>query len=184
MSFELDGYVDVPARIRAFAEKYPEGSLSSDWTVVTLGDKTYIVVKAVANRYPNDPNPGVGHAAELYPGKTPYTRDSELMNAETSAWGRAIQALGFDFGKVASTEEVKAARARQSAFEKAVEAPQEPANTWPADVFPSAPEDDPEAPYCVHGSMKNRSGEKNGKAWSGWFCPAPKDEQCAPIWGK
>lgn len=182
MSFELEGYVDVPARIRAFADKYPEGSLSSDWTVVELGEKTYIVVTARAYRNPTDPQPGIGHAAELYPGKTPYTRDSELMNAETSAWGRAIQALGFDFGKVASVEEVKAARSRQEAPRKPVEAPQTPSDPWGDQPLV---QEDSEAPHCLHGFMVLKSGEKNGKAWSGHFCPhTVKEEQCAPLWNR
>lgn len=182
MSFELDGYVDVPARIRAAAAKYPEFSLSSDWTFVTLGDKTYIVVTAKAYRHPLDPAPGVGHAAELYPGKTPYTRDSELMNAETSAWGRAIQALGFDFGKVASTEEVKLAKSRKDAFETAVEVIQ-----TAAQGFSDTPygEQDSEAPVCLHGlSMVHKSGTKNGKDWSGWFCTEEGTARCQPIWNR
>jgi hypothetical protein len=41
------------------------------------------------------------------PGKTPYTKDSEVENAETSAWGRAIAALGFEVhNSIASAEEV------------------------------------------------------------------------------
>ena len=40
---------------------------------------------------------------------------------------------------------------------------------------------------CTHGEMKLRTGEKNGKKWSGYFCPLPqerKDEQCPPQWNK
>jgi hypothetical protein len=46
------------------------------------------------------------------PGKTPYTKDSEIQNAETSAWGRAIVAvLAADTRKgVASRDEVAARR--------------------------------------------------------------------------
>jgi hypothetical protein len=41
-------------------------------------------------------------------GKTPYTRDSELQNAETSAIGRAIIMVGAsDAKKVASANEVR-----------------------------------------------------------------------------
>lgn len=34
---------------------------------------------------------------------------------------------------------------------------------------------------CVHGQMVARSGVKNGKPWSGWFCPTPQGTpgQCA-----
>jgi len=63
-------------------------------------------------------------ASEPVPGKTNFTRDSELMNAETSAWGRALIAVGAADAKrgIASANEV---RNRQqavdlSAFDEAV----------------------------------------------------------------
>src|SRR3990167_9784769 len=73
-----------------------------------------VLGRAGASRPPDDPRPGVGHAFEPIPGKTPYTKDSETMNAETSAWGRAIVALGFETKKIASANEV---RARQTSGE-------------------------------------------------------------------
>jgi hypothetical protein len=44
----------------------------------------------------------------------------------------------------------------------------------------------PNAPTCVHGEMVARSGNTNGRAWSGWFCPTPKNTpgQCAPQFNK
>ena len=103
MSFSLDDYVDVPERIRLFAEKYPDGSLQSEVSFVDGG----VLCKAYAYRTPVDERPGVGHAFEPVPGKTPYTKDSEVMNAETSAWGRAIVALGFETKKIASKQEIQ-----------------------------------------------------------------------------
>lgn len=110
----LSDYVDVPARIAEFRTKHPEGSLqpqdlSNPYRVETIGDRTYIVVIAAAYRTPDDPRPGIGMAYEQFPGRTPYTRDSELQNAETSAWGRAIvAALAADTKRsVASREEVQ-----------------------------------------------------------------------------
>lgn len=100
----LDNYVEVPERIQRFKEKYPDGYLRSE--IVHFSD-TLVIVKAYAFRDTEDQQPATGLAAEPIPGKTPYTRDSEVMNAETSAWGRAIAALGFDFGKIASREEVR-----------------------------------------------------------------------------
>lgn len=109
MSINLDNYVEVHDRIAAFSEKHPEGSLQSKWRVQEIGGSTLIVVEARAYRTPDDPRPGVGLASEPVPGKTPYTKDSELMNAETSAWGRAIAALGFEVRRgVASKNEVQA----------------------------------------------------------------------------
>jgi hypothetical protein len=54
------------------------------------------IVRAEAFRDPDDDRPGVGTAWEPFPGRTPYTRHSELMNAETSAWGRALASLGYE----------------------------------------------------------------------------------------
>jgi hypothetical protein len=106
--FNMDDYVDVAARIAQFADKYPDGSLQAELEPLRNGD-TLVgwLCRAKAYRTPDDPRPGIGHAVEPVPGKTPYTKDSEAMNAETSAWGRAIIALGFQTKKIASANEVR-----------------------------------------------------------------------------
>jgi len=114
MAIDMSDYVDVAERIRIFAKKYPEGSLrplnpDRPYEVIQVGDRTFIAYTAAAFRNPTDPCPGVGTAWEPIPGRTPYTRDSELMNAETSAWGRAIVAcLVADTKRIASADEVRA----------------------------------------------------------------------------
>lgn len=100
----MDDYIDVAERIAMFAERFPKGSLQSELTRLDTG----WLCKAYAYRTADDPRPGVGHAFEPVPGKTPYTKDSEAMNAETSAWGRAIVALGFETKKIASAQEMRA----------------------------------------------------------------------------
>lgn len=107
--FDVADYVDVAERIRQFKEQFPEGSLQSyrDPYVMEAGNKTFVVYSAAAYRTPDDQRPGIGWAWEPVPGPTQFTKDSELMNAETSAWGRAIVALGFDTKHVASVEEVR-----------------------------------------------------------------------------
>jgi hypothetical protein len=115
MAFDMKDYVDVAERIAEFSAKYPEGSLQSDLTPLYKDDVLVgWLCRAYAYRSASDERPGVGHAVEPVPGKTPYTRDSEAMNAETSAWGRAIIALGFKTKKIASKQE---AEARQDAAE-------------------------------------------------------------------
>ena len=106
---DLSNYVDVPTRIKQFRELYPEGTLQQvDLQFIDLGGSSYVCYTAAAFRSPSDERPGMGTAWEPVPGPTPYTKDSEVQNAETSAWGRAIIAVGAgDASKIASREEVR-----------------------------------------------------------------------------
>jgi hypothetical protein len=104
--FDMGDYKEVAERIQDFRKQYPDGTIQSD--IVPTGFDGFITVKAYAYRTPDDPRPGTGLAWEPVPGKTPYTRDSELQNAETSAIGRAIIMVGAsDAKKVASANEVR-----------------------------------------------------------------------------
>jgi hypothetical protein len=101
-------YVDVAERIRQFKFEYPEGSLQTgEPSLFKVGEQVFVWCQAAAYRTPDDERPGIGTAWEPVPGPTPFTRDSELMNAETSAWGRAIVALGFETKHIASSNEVR-----------------------------------------------------------------------------
>ena len=103
---DLSDYKEVAERIQDFRVKHPEGCLQSE--ILDSPRDGFVVVKAYAYRTPDDPRPGTGLAWEPVPGKTPYTKDSELMNAETSAWGRAIIAVGAsDAKQIASADEVR-----------------------------------------------------------------------------
>ena len=103
-------YIDVATRIVEFREKFPEGSLQQvRLEFVVVNGKDWVVYTAAAFRSPEDQRPGIGTAWEPIPGPTPYTRDSEVQNAETAAWGRAmVAALAVDTKKgIASSEEVR-----------------------------------------------------------------------------
>jgi hypothetical protein len=103
--FSLDDYVTVAERIGAFYGKFPDGSLQSE--LVELNDNR-VVMRAYAYRTSDDPRPGIGYSSLGIPGTTPYTRGSEVENCESSAWGRAIAALGFEVKRgIASAEEVR-----------------------------------------------------------------------------
>lgn len=111
----LESYVEVNERIAAFYAKYPNGSLQSEWEIREVGEQLFVVVDAWAYRDPYDPRPGQGTAWEPFPGRTPYTKGSELMVGQTSAWGRAIAALGFKVNRgVASADEIRAAQERRA----------------------------------------------------------------------
>lgn len=113
----LDEYVDVAERLQDFLDAHPDGSCQTvSWDVQTIGEQTFVVYHAAAYRSPDDPRPGHGIAWEPFPGQTPYTRNSELMNAETAAWGRAICALGLAAKRgLASRQEVRNRQAEQEA---------------------------------------------------------------------
>jgi hypothetical protein len=108
--FNLGDYVEVKDRIKLFYELFGQGRLvTSEVTLTREPDDTpRVMVKALAYRTPDDPQPGVGYSWLELPGKTPYTRGSEIENAETSAWGRAIGSLGILIDRsIASAQEVQ-----------------------------------------------------------------------------
>lgn len=118
MGFELSPeYKDVPARIADFKAKHPDGSFqpvnpAEPYRIEAIEGRFFIVYTAAAYRSPDDKLPGIGVAWEPFPGRTPYTKDSELQNAETSAWGRAIiAALASESKHIASAEDVRNRRA-------------------------------------------------------------------------
>jgi hypothetical protein len=113
---DLSNYVDVATRIKLLIEKYPNASINCTKPVVvnidghtfievsahiTCGEIAYETAECMMYRTAS------ATAWEPFPGKTPYTRDSEMMNAETSAIGRAIGALGIGLtGSMATANEV------------------------------------------------------------------------------
>lgn len=109
MAFAKD-YKDVATRLAEIRQIYPELSLQQvRCELIDQGGQLGWLYVAAAFRTPDDTRPGMGTAFEPVPGKTPYTKDSECMVAETSAWGRALVAIGADTRNgVASAEEVKA----------------------------------------------------------------------------
>ena len=103
-------YIDVATRIIEFREKFPTGSLQQlDLKFIDFAGKSWVVYTAAAYRTPDDAKPGVGTAWEPVPGPTRFTKDSEVQNAETAAWGRAmVAALAVDTKTgVASMQEVR-----------------------------------------------------------------------------
>lgn len=103
-------YIDVATRIADFREKYPDGRLrQKSVEFLEFANKHWVVYTAEAWRTADDPAPAQGTAWEPVPGPTNFTRDSELQNAETAAWGRAIVAAMASDTKegIASREEVR-----------------------------------------------------------------------------
>lgn len=120
---DLGGYVEVAHRIAEVRTTlYPDGSFQparpdQPYSIETIDGQSYVVYAAAFYRGPEDKLPGIGLAWEVVPGRTPYTRGSELQNAETSAWGRAlVAALAADTrAGIASADEVRARTANAAA---------------------------------------------------------------------
>lgn len=143
-------YIQVNERLIAFREKYPEGCVQAE---IIEFNETRVTMRALAYRTPDDPRPGIGHSSLGIPGATSYTRGSELENCETSAWGRALAALGFEVKRaIASAEEVaKAAPAAPQRPQPPVPAPSGPPTHAPAAVaaqreLPDEPQELPDEP--------------------------------------
>jgi len=108
MAFSMDDYVDVADRLRQFKQAYPNGSLQQvSLQFIDFAGKSWVVYTAAAYRTPDDLTPGHGTAWEPVPGTSNFKRDSEVMNAETSAWGRAIVAvLAAETKRIATRNEI------------------------------------------------------------------------------
>jgi len=186
MSFNMDDYVDVAERIRVVKQMYPEAVFRpanplEPFKVVEIGGSTYIAYTAALYRDPFDACPAIACAWEEVPGKTPYTKGSELMNAETSAWGRCAIALGIPSKKIASADEIKARQEAPKATVSAIKTEAQIYDPW-ATQAPTAQAFD--AWHCKHGDRIVRDGEKNGRAYYGMSCikTLNSGEQCETNW--
>ena len=108
-------YVDVATRLTEAFTKYPDLRIVEHTPrLVDAGGALFVEVAVTVHRQADDPVPCTAHAWEPFPGKTGFVRDSEMMNASTSAVGRALGLMGFGAKKsIASADEVHVAKARQ-----------------------------------------------------------------------
>jgi hypothetical protein len=103
MAFAQD-YVEVADRIAEWYAKYPEGRITTELIEMS---ESRAVMKAYVFRDFNPEPVGVGHSYLAIPGSTPFTKGSELENAETSAVGRALVMAGIPSKNVASANEIR-----------------------------------------------------------------------------
>ena len=111
MAFNIDNYIDVPTRLKEALLKHPNLRIQETAAeVVTMPDgSTFYRCTVTVWRDETDPIPSIATAAEPYPGKTPYTKNSEFMVGMTSALGRALGYMGFGISKsIASRNEIEA----------------------------------------------------------------------------
>lgn len=120
----LDGYVTVNERLKLALAKYPDLRVEElPFQIVEIGDQTNLHCTVRVYTTPDDTRPVLGSVLEPVPGRTPYTRHSELMVGMTSALGRALGYLGFGIDKgIASNDEVAARVGSDRDFEDAMPA--------------------------------------------------------------
>ena len=108
-------YVDVATRLDLAFKQYPNLRIQElPPRVVDAGGSLFVEVAVTIWRDLDDTKPCVAHAWEPFPGRTGFVKDSEMMNASTSAVGRALGLMGFGAKKsIASADEVNVAKARK-----------------------------------------------------------------------
>ena len=112
MSFDLGDYVDVRHRLELALLKFPNlRVVENEPELIPIGERVYIQCAVTVYRDHDDPQPMRAYCWEVFPGRTPYTKDSEQMNGATSALGRALGYMGFGIkAGLASANEVRTAQ--------------------------------------------------------------------------
>jgi hypothetical protein len=111
MAFDLQNYVDVPTRLAEALKRWPNLRIQEtvNETVTMPDGSCFIRCTVTVWRDETDTLPAIATAAEPYPGKTPYTKNSEFMVGMTSALGRALGYMGCGVAKsIASRNEIEA----------------------------------------------------------------------------
>ena len=179
--YNLDGYIDVPSRIKLFMARHPEGSLQMDPPeFIEVEGKRWVIGRAYAYRTPDDPRPGVGTAWEIVPGTTPFTRGSEIQNLETSCWGRACAAIGIGIdASIATLDEIEHATERKKVMRTTEADPDDPWVTTTEAVSPLSL-----SPEIVRPPKDSHSTGKTSKGSSMYPATAPQLKAVHAIMGK
>lgn len=106
----FDGYIPVDERLRRALATFPELRVQElDAQFEDTPSGMMLICRVSVWRTPDDPIPTIASVAEPYPGRTPYTKNSERAVGFTSALGRALGYMGFGIEKgIASRNEVQA----------------------------------------------------------------------------
>jgi hypothetical protein len=187
--FNLADYEPVEVRLEKFIKDHPSFRIATELEVV---EASRYIVKAYLFKNAED---GVawatGYAEETVTSRG-VNQTSALENCETSAIGRALANAGYaPKGKRPSREEMSKVVAAKPVKPAVAEVKPDDQDYWTTPVgeyrgVVDAPvtlekamenvaaimgtAEAIEAPSCEHGHMQWREGEKNGKAWGGYFC--------------
>ena len=180
--FNLADYEPVEVRLEKFIKDYPDFRISTELEVI---EASRYIVKAYLYKTATDVVAWATGLAEETVTSRGVNQTSALENCETSAIGRALANAGYaPKGKRPSREEMtKVVKAPAPKVEKdywttpfgeqdesikEVPAPatMQDAVTTVAEILGTAKD----VPSCKHGDMEFKDGNKNGRAWGGYFC--------------
>jgi hypothetical protein len=202
--FNLADYEPVEVRLEKFIKDYPAFRIATELEVV---EATRYIVKAYLFK---DASDGVawatGYAEETVTSRG-VNQTSALENCETSAIGRALANAGYapkgkrpsreEMSKVVAAKPVKPPLAEVKAddqdywttpvgqYNKVVDAPITLEKAMETIEAVMGTQEAVEPPSCQHGHMTWREGEKNGKAWGGYFCAYATrtgEIKCNTLW--
>ena len=196
--FNLADYEPVEVRLEKFIKDYPDFRISTELEVI---ESNRYVVKAYLFKTSTDGVAWATGLAEETVTSRGVNQTSALENCETSAIGRALANAGYaPKGKRPSREEMtKAVKAPAPKVEKDYwttpfgeqdESIREvPAPATMQDAVSTVAEilgTEKVVPSCKHGDMEFKDGNKNGRAWGGYFCKhigvGGSEPKCPTLW--
>jgi hypothetical protein len=196
--FNLADYEPVEVRLEKFIKDYPDFRVSTELEVI---ESNRYIVKAYLFKTATDSVAWATGLAEETVTSRGVNQTSALENCETSAIGRALANAGYaPKGKRASREEMtKVVKAPAPKVEKdywttpfgeqdesikEVPAPvtMEAAVNTVAEILGT----EKVVPSCKHGAREFKDGNKNGRAWGGYFCThmgvGGSEPKCPTLW--
>jgi hypothetical protein len=196
--FNLADYEPVEVRLEKFIKDYPDFRISTELEVI---ETNRYVVKAYLFKNSTDTVAWATGLAEETVTSRGVNQTSALENCETSAIGRALANAGYaPKGKRPSREEMtKVVKAPAPKVEKdywttPFGEQDESIKEVPAPVTIDAALNtvaeilgtEKVSPSCKHGVMEFKDGNKNGRAWGGYFCKhigvGGSEPKCPTLW--
>lgn len=171
--FNLADYEPVEVRLEKFIKDHPDFRISTELEVV---EASRYIVKAYLYKTSQDSIAWATGYAEETVSTRGVNQTSALENCETSAIGRALANAGYaPKGKRPSREEMS----KVAPNHPALQIVKEPVDVdyWNTSfkeqaVIAEIVNIQSPSETCDHGAMEWKTGEKNGKQWGGFMCPA------------
>jgi hypothetical protein len=200
--FNLSEYETVDSRIHQFYGQFKEGRIVTEMELIDM-EKGHVIFKAYIYKDAVRTMADATGYADGFRKDRGVDAQFWINNAETSSIGRALANLGLSAkGKRPSAEEmaqvnsVKTKKPKiekdywttpfgeQDEFIKQVPAPVtiDAAVNTVAEILGTAKV----VPSCKHGDMEFKDGNKNGRAWGGYFCRhmgvGGAEPKCPTLW--